>query len=143
MNNSFIVKPYDASLRKLASLFDCGSSPVYNSFLRSADALDPAFGKTYVFLTEDSAAIIGYYNIGVGDVEYSDGYQALKCGGSIHINFLALDKRFRGRLAFSDDSGRDLLVRHAAARLPFESAEDPGGIRRIHVCYADSLTGGL
>ena len=108
MNNSFIVKPYDASLQKLASSFDCGSKPVFNSFLRSSDALEPAFGKTYVLLTEDEASIIGYYNIGVGDVERSDGYQTLKCGGAIHINYLALDKRFRGRLAFSNDSGMDI-----------------------------------
>lgn len=67
MNN---IVPYNASLQKLASSFDCGNAYL-NKFLCSSDSLNSSIGKTYVFLTEDMDAIIGYYNITTGCITTS------------------------------------------------------------------------
>lgn len=45
------TKLLDASFQKLASDFHCGNQYI-DLFLRSAQALDDSFGKTYVWLNE-------------------------------------------------------------------------------------------
>ena len=97
MEPEFATVPFNAALQNAALNFDCGSSPFYNQFIRGEKALDPSFGKTFVFLTEDQKSMVGYYNLGVGEVTYDDGFQRIKCGGAVHINVLALDKAYRGR----------------------------------------------
>ena len=63
MKNRINVVQYDAGLQKLASSFHSGND-FLDHFLRDSRSLDDNFGKTYVFLSEDSQTIIGYYNIG-------------------------------------------------------------------------------
>ena len=59
---------YDASLQKLASSFQSGN--VYlDRFIKGNESLNDAFGKTYVYLSDDKSKIIGYYNLGVGYIE--------------------------------------------------------------------------
>ena len=108
MKSEFLTVQFDAALRDAASHFDCGSSTVFNSFIRGSTAIEPFYGKTFVFMLGDTGTIIGYYNIGVSDVLRVEGSQTLKCGGAIHINYLALDKRFRGQPIFQDKPEVDI-----------------------------------
>ncbi len=116
-------------LQNVASSSDCGA-PVYNSFLRSPKAIDPSYGKTYVLPTMDQSEIVGYYNIGTSCVEFFDGYQSLKQGGSIHINYLALDQDFRGVIAFNTPEGRvfwsDILLDDCLQRIKYIREEHVG-----------------
>ena len=107
MEHEFSTIPFNAALQNAALNFDCGSSSFYNQFIRDRQALDPSFGKTFVFLTKDHKSIVGYYNIGVGEVTLDNGYQRTKCGGAVHINVLALDKAYRGK-SISDEAGKDI-----------------------------------
>lgn len=94
MNNSLRVVPFDAGLQKLAFSFDCGNAYM-NRFLRSMDALNDGIGKTYVCLGEPQNGIIGYYNISTGYLERSlSGCRVEKIGGSLHINYFALDTHY-------------------------------------------------
>lgn len=90
MNN---IIPYSASLQELAHSFDCGNSYL-NNFLNSTDSLNNSIAKTYVFLTEDEDAIIGYYSITTGCITSADEQASWKIGGSVHISDLAVDKRY-------------------------------------------------
>ena len=121
MEHEFMTIPFNAALQNAALNFDCGSSPFYNQFIRGWQALDASFGKTFVFLTEDQKSIVGYYNIGVGEVSRDDGYQRLKSGGAVHINVLALDKSLRGKTALevygADIPWSDLLLYDCLKRI--------------------------
>ena len=91
------VQEYTSRLFPLSAKFDCGNSYL-NQFLRSSDALDPGIGKTFVFLSQDTKNIVGYYNISCGaldEIEYEKRY---KIGGSIHIGYFAIDERFQHQL---------------------------------------------
>lgn len=118
MKSNASVIAYDASLKDLASTFDCGSNIFYNRFLLDPRALDPNFGKTYVCLTDDRTKIVGYYNIGVGDVEVNidngfvsgnTEYKSVKAGGAIHINMFALDKAYRSLVVHTTKEGYQIL----------------------------------
>lgn len=118
MNN---IVPYNASLQKLASSFDCGNSYL-NNFLNSADSLNNSVSKTYVFLTEDKAAIIGYYSITTGCITSSEEQASWRIGGSIHISELAVDKRYhRWHMALENDDSQisfsDILLTDCIDRI--------------------------
>ena len=104
MGNKLNVLEYNASLQELALLFHSGNSYL-DSFLRSEYALDKNIGKTFVFLSDENDTIIGYYNIGTGDVEYDDSGIRKKMGGSIHINCFALDEKYHGILQAKTEEG--------------------------------------
>lgn len=101
------VVPYDAGYQRLASSFKSGNDHL-DQFLKGPSSLEDWFGKTYVFLTDDSRAIIGYYNIGTGYIEQiADGRQ-YKIGGSIHINCFALHKDYHGILQATTPDGEKI-----------------------------------
>lgn len=68
--------------------FDSGNSHL-DRFLKSSRAFDDSTGKTYVFLSDTGDCVIGYYNIGMGSVEQTDGDLRRKLGGAVHINCFA------------------------------------------------------
>lgn len=103
-NDDFITIPYDAKLMSLASYFDCGADKI-NNFLRDTESLHPGYGKTYVFLSEDKTAIIGYYNISTAYLKLISEYGEERVGGSIHICYFALDKKYHGLEQTTDDAG--------------------------------------
>ena len=86
--------PLDASLQKLASSFCCGNDYL-DHFLKSHNALDDGFGKTYIALSRNGDHIVGYYNIGVGCIEYASVRGRVRAGGSIHINCFALAEKYQ------------------------------------------------
>ena len=86
------VRPYTPALQKLAAKFDCGNSYL-NQFLRSPDALDAGVGKTFVFLTENTESIVGYYNLSCGSLDEIEGDVRYKIGGTIHIGYFAISCR--------------------------------------------------
>ncbi len=89
MIETFHTVSYSKELQKqYSSNFDCGNEAI-NIFLRSSDALDPLFGKTYVLVLDNS--IVGYYNISTGHIEDDQG---LRMGGTVYINYLALDREY-------------------------------------------------
>lgn len=76
---------------------DFSSGNVFlDNFLKSEDALNNSIGKTFVWLNENRKEIIGYYNIGVGYIDMYFGDDKYKIGGSIHLNFFALNEKYRG-----------------------------------------------
>lgn len=121
------IKLLDASLQKLASNFKCGNIHIDN-FLKSNQALDDGFGKTYVWLEDDNAGIIGYYNISVGCVDSLEGEAHVKMGGAIHINEFALDTKYRGVSAApgTDINLSDLLLKDCINRVLFLRSEFVG-----------------
>ena len=89
------VRKLDNGIQNLAHKFHCGNS-FMDSFLRSSQALDDGFGKTYVWLEDDDKAIIGFYNISVGSIDQQDGDSWYKIGGAVHINEFAMDQKYQG-----------------------------------------------
>ena len=95
MSEKLNVVLYDANYQRLASSFESGNTYL-DGFLRDHRALEDWFGKTYVLLSDNNDTIIGYYNIGTGYIEQVSGWNRCKIGGSVHINCLALDKKYQG-----------------------------------------------
>lgn len=91
------TQEYSSSFASLAAKFDCGNSYL-NQFLRSSDALNPGIGKTFVFLSEDKTAIVGYYNISCGALDEVEDGKRYKIGGAIHIGYFAIDEHFQHQL---------------------------------------------
>lgn len=89
MNKQHTEKLTKALQNQYTRDFDCGNDAL-SSFIRSHEALDDFFGKTYIMLINN--VLIGYYNIGTGHIEEND---SVRMGGSIYINCLAIDKRFQ------------------------------------------------
>lgn len=131
MKDEFLTKPLDAGLQKLASSFDCGSNLFFNNFLRGTRAFDNNIGKTFVYSTDNCNKIIGYYNLGVGDIEYTNrSNQTIKCGGAVHINYFAVDQAFRGKIVTVDDGieirWSDLLLDDCLSRIASIRKNDVG-----------------
>ena len=57
MNNLFQVKIFNNDFQKLATNFHCGNAYL-DYFLRSPNALDSAFGKTYIMFYEGNEEIM-------------------------------------------------------------------------------------
>ena len=89
MNDSLITKKFDASLQKLALNFHSGND-VIDQYLRSFDSLNPSYGTTYVWLSDDENRIIGYYNFTMSSVCGDDN-----TFGAVYINYFAIDVDFR------------------------------------------------
>lgn len=81
--------------------FDSGNSHL-DRFLKSSRAFDDSTGKTYVFLSDTGDCVIGYYNIGMGSVEQTDGDLRRKLGGAVHINCFAIDRKFQDQVVSID-----------------------------------------
>ena len=90
MSNYYTVKFTNAINNLSISGFDCGN-PALTSFLKSPEAVDDMFGKTYVMISHQNK-IIGYYNISTGDISNPNH---IRTGGSVYINCLAVDKVFQ------------------------------------------------
>ena len=97
MESNLNVVPLTPMVQRYAAGF-CSGNDYLDNFLKSTIALNAAYGKTYVWLTEDNKRIIGYYSLGVGYLErvLKDEKSRIKLGGSIHINGFALDKKYHG-----------------------------------------------
>ena len=95
MSSSLNVKPYSEKYQELADFFDSGNY-VLDNFLRNQESLDCSIGKTYVFLTDDEDAIIGFYNIGMSNLDSLESGFRVKIGGAVHINGFALDSKYQG-----------------------------------------------
>ena len=139
MHSIFDTIPYDASMTPLASHFDCTNS-VMNQFLRDSRSLQSCYGKTYVLLSDDKTAIIGYYNIGTGYVAQDIDGKKVKIGGAAHINYFALDKQFH-HMPAGARSGKvfymsDLLLEDCIRRIS-EIREDHIGFSFITLCSTD------
>lgn len=83
----------------LAEKFRCGNSYL-DEFLKESHALDDSIGKTYVYLSTDKKAIVGYYNITTGSLQIADDPYKIKIGGAVHINAFAIDSAFQGKIPF-------------------------------------------
>lgn len=133
MSSAFNTVPYDASLVALASHFCCGNA-IIDHFLREPDALNPGYGKTYVWLSDDRKAIIGYYNIGVGYIEQVVDGVRQKIGGSAHINYFALDERFHRKLVHRFDNQRQNV--YMADQLLHDCIDRIESIRANHIGFS-------
>lgn len=93
-----IVK-YTSEYEGLKENFTCGNV-VIDNFLRNGNALDENQGITYVLLSDKKDVIIGYYNIEVGRVDQieniGDNIMYKPMGGSVNINYLAVDSKYQG-----------------------------------------------
>ena len=91
-------KKYTKDYVELAKRFSCGNV-VIDNFLKDGDALDENQGITYILLSDDESVIIGYYNISVGRVDLAEEVNGKiiysPMGGSVNINYLAVDKEFQ------------------------------------------------
>lgn len=91
--NNFITVPYTKELQKTYSLsFNCGNTNI-DMFIKSPESLDPLFGKTYIFYSENE--IIGYYNISTGHIEHNAENTSERQGGSLYINYFAVNDKFQ------------------------------------------------
>ena len=96
MNVNFICRPYTSADQELTKNFSSGNRYLDAFIADPQSALDTSYGKTYIFLFEDSHEIIGYYNITAGSVDVMlDGKTRVRSGGSIHINCFAVDKKYQ------------------------------------------------
>ena len=102
------IQIYTKELQKrLAGDFDCGN-PYINEFIKSPVSLDNSYGKTYVYLSDDNNFLIGFYNLGVGYIDYLKDNQRYKAGGAIHINEFALHSKFHSTLITYDNNGQKI-----------------------------------
>lgn len=120
MSNGLNIKPFNASLQKLALTFT-SKNQYLDSFLKSPDSLDEKYGKSYVWLNDSEEIIIGYYNITTGMISDENG---AKLGGAIHITSFALDEKYQGSIKATDESGTeiklsDLLLSDCLERIEF------------------------
>lgn len=99
---------YTKELLSLADTFYSGNN-FLDQFIKSTDALDDGIGKTFVWINDERTEIIGYYNMGVGYIDMYNGDEKYKVGGSIHLNFFALDQKYRGIIS-SHDHGQVLKI---------------------------------
>ncbi len=116
----FNIVEYNANLSELALSFDCGNYYI-NQFLKSGNALDPGFGKTYVWLDEDRTTIIGYYNIAAGCIIETTSDDSYKMGGAVHINEFAIDLHFQDK-TYDDNNSiylSDILLSDCINRVEF------------------------
>lgn len=95
MNFSLNVKKYSEQYRSLAQNFDSGNSHL-NHFLQHLESLDSSIGTTYVLLSDNDDSIIGFYNIGMGNLDIIECGVRIKMGGAVHINGFALDINYHG-----------------------------------------------
>ena len=112
------TKLFDASIQKLASGFHCGNQYI-DMFLRSPQALDDGFGKTYVWLDKDGTEIVGFYNISAGSVDYLDDNSRYKMGGAIHINEFAIMQKYQGVAVTQYANVSDLLLDDCLKRIMY------------------------
>ena len=96
-------------LSKLAKRFSSGNT-FLDEFIKSSDAFNDSIGKTFVWINEKRTEFIGYYNIGVGYIDMYDGDEKYKIGGAIHLNFFALNDKYRGIVIGKRDDGKDVRV---------------------------------
>lgn len=95
MRTNINTEIFTCDMFNMAKNFSSGNRFLDN-FLKSGDALNDNIGKTFVWVNEDRTEIIGYYNIGVGYIDMYVGEDKYKIGGSIHLNFFALNEKYRG-----------------------------------------------
>ena len=91
----------------LSDGFNSGNEYLDN-FIKSEEALDIGIGKTFIWLNNDGDEIIGYYNIGVGYIDSYDGNDKYKVGGSVHLNFFALNGNYHGVVMETREDGRKI-----------------------------------
>lgn len=112
MIENSLTEKYTAEYAKLADNFDCGNI-IINNFLKNGNALDENQGITYVLLTSNKDCIIGYYNIETGRVDQVEeiGDQTLfkPMGGTININYLAIDNKFQG-IKIEEKEGQNIYL---------------------------------
>ena len=118
------IRQISASDEQLALNFHCGNAYL-DMFLKSSQALDDGVGKTYIWLEDDGMKIVGYYNISVGSIDYTDGKRRYKMGGSIHINEFALDQNYRGE-ELDGIKLSDLLLQECLNRIDYIRCEHIG-----------------
>ena len=102
-------RAFGQKTKALAATF-CSGNEFLDRFIKSEDAFDKSLGKTYVWLNDTGTEIIGYYNIGVGYIDMYDGDDKYKIGGSIHLNFFALNAPYRGKIISKKEDGEALKL---------------------------------
>lgn len=95
--------------KALAKKFSSGNI-FLDEFIKSPDAFNDSIGKTFVWINEKRTEIIGYYNIGVGYIDMYNGDEKYKVGGAIHLNFFALNNKYRGIVIGKRDDGKNIRV---------------------------------
>lgn len=117
--SNFITEPYSREIMEnAAKSFDCGND-VISSFLRSEEALDNSYGKTYVLLSNDKSEIAGYYNIAMSYIESNTGSKIVKMGGSAHITYFAVDKKYQGHCVKDSKKLSDWLLSDCINRIDY------------------------
>ncbi len=109
MRISVRTELYTKELLELSKSFSSGNS-FLDSFIKTGDALDDGLGKTFVWIDEKRSHIIGYYNVGVGYIDMYNGDDKYKIGGSIHLNFFALNEKYRGVIIGKTADGRVVKI---------------------------------
>ncbi len=100
---------YTSDMLGLSKDFSSGND-FLDEFIKSPDAFNDGLGKTFVWIDEKRTHIIGYYNIGVGYIDMFSGDDKYKIGGSVHLNFFALNKKYRGIIIGQTDEGRNVKI---------------------------------
>lgn len=100
---------FTSDIAGLANGFSSGND-FLDDFIQSTDAFDSGIGKTFVWVNEKRTEIIGYYNIGVGYIDMYNGDNKYKIGGSVHLNFFALNENYRGIVIGKREDGVDIKV---------------------------------
>ncbi len=92
--------------------FSCNNN-VIDNFLKNGDALDENQGITYILLSDEKNIVIGYFNIEVGRVDQiqniNGNIQITPMGGSVNINYLAVDSRFQ-HTKIGEIAGRNIYI---------------------------------
>lgn len=135
MSERLVIEPLARSHHDRAG-FDCGKE-VLNIFLRNFARQndEKGLGRTYVLAEAGQAAILGYYTISTGEIEFDDVPKPVRKGlpsypiPVSHIGRLAIDKRMQGK-----GFGTDLLI--DAFRRTLAAAEQIG-IHAVEVVALD------
>lgn len=111
---SLNVVPLTPELLPLTENFSSGNTYI-DSFIKNGDcSLNTNIGKSYVFLSKKGTEIIGFYNLSVSSLDQlqqiKERQYRVRMGGSININYFALDEKYHKQIEGILPSGTNIYL---------------------------------
>ncbi len=117
--------------------FDCGQEDL-NGWLRSHALQNQGAGAAHTYVGLEGGALVGYYSLAVGQIEYCDALERLQKGLARHPEPIMLLARLAVDKGWQNKGVGRALLRDAVQRTV--KAADIAGIRALAVHAKDEQT---